>query len=91
MLDDDDHYPRARVRKEDLYPGRAVVYRPDMDHPNFDPSEDTDVLPWGTLGIYIGLGEGWEKFVRGHEPIEVLFGVTGGRVIRIYMDEIELV
>ncbi len=86
----EDDYPRPRVKKEELYPGCIVCYKPDLDNLHFDPSLDDDDLPWGSIGIFVSMGSSWDKFVKGHEPIDVLFG-TFGRVIRIYMDEIELV
>lgn len=88
-MNDDDDYPRSRVKRNQLYPGCIVFYKPDLDNLSFDPTLDGDELPWGSVGIFVSLGSNWEKFVRGHEPINVLFG-TLGRIIRIYMDEIEL-
>lgn len=85
-----DNYPRSRVKKEELYPGRAVLYKPDLDSTHFDPSTDIDDLPYGSMGIFVSMGMNWEKFVNGHEPIDVLFGALG-RIIRIYMDEIEII
>ncbi len=85
----DENYPRSRVRQDQLYSGCIVLYRPDVDNLHFDPSLDNDEIRWGSIGLFITMGSGWEKFVRGHEPIDVLFGELG-RIVRIYMDEIEL-
>jgi hypothetical protein len=82
--DDDIDYSQSRVMKDQLYPGRFVFYRPDTDNISVG-----DEVPWGSIGIFLSMGPSWEKFVKGHEPIDVLFGAAG-RVIRIYMDEIEL-
>lgn len=86
--DNDDNYPRPRVKKEELYSGCIVFYKPDLDNSHFDPSFYEEELPVGSVGIYIGLGSGWKKFVKGHEPVDVLFGAAG-RIVRVYMDEIE--
>lgn len=88
-MSDDDNYPQARVNKDELYPGCIVFYKPDLDNLHFDPSLDNEELPWGSLGVFVSMGLNWEKFVVGHEPIDVLFGELG-RTIRIYIDEIEL-
>lgn len=87
--DDDENYPRARVKKDELQPGHIVLYKPDLDNLHFDPSMDDEELPWGSIGMFISLGSSWENFVNGHEPIDVLFGMKG-RIVRIYIDEIEL-
>jgi hypothetical protein len=89
MDDEDECGLVSRTSKEDLYPGCPVFYRPDVDNLHFDPSAG-DEVPWGSMGIFLSLGSGWENFVDGFEPIDVLFGAAG-RIIRVYMDEIELV
>jgi hypothetical protein len=48
----------------------------------------TEDIPYGTTGVFLGLGSGWEKFVAGCEPVDVLID---GRVIRLYMDEVKKV
>jgi len=73
----DENYPRARVKKDELNVGCIVVYKPDLDNLHFDPSLDNDELPWGSLGVFISMGSNWEKFVKGHEPVDVLFGTLG--------------
>ena len=84
----DDDYPRVRITKEILVEGGAVVYKPDLQNSHFDPTMDLEKLPWGSVGIYVGMGSGWEQFVNGHEPVNVLFGATG--VTTVYMDELEV-
>lgn len=88
-VNNDEGYPRPRVKIDQLYPGCIIFYKPDLDNVAFDPSLDNEELPWGSIGTFISMGSNWEKFVKGHEPIDVLFG-TLGRIIRVYMDEIEL-
>ena len=68
---------------EQLFPGVAVVYNPDVESENSPSDED---LPLGSIGIFLSRGESWEKFVPGLEPINILFG---DKIIRVYIDEIE--
>ena len=69
-----------------LQSGDLVVYVPgDGDvSDSMGPSEEE--IPYGTTGVFLRMGSSYEKFVRGCEPIDVLIG---GRVIRLYMDEIK--
>lgn len=75
------------VRKEDLYPGCLVFYRPDID--SMDTGTHLSELPWGSLGMYICIGKHWDQFVTGCEPASVLFGCME-KVITVYLDELTL-
>jgi hypothetical protein len=68
---------------EQLFPGVAVVYNPDVESENSPSDED---LPLGSIGIFLSRGDSWEKFTPGLEPINILFG---DKIIRVYIDEIE--
>lgn len=70
-----------------LRPGDLISYVPG-DSENSQQMGATEDIPYGTTGVFLGLGSGWEKFVAGCEPVDVLIN---GRVIRLYMDEVKKV
>ena len=70
-----------------LNPGDLIIYVPGDTESSqlMEPSED---IPYGTPGVFISMGNDWEKFVTGSEPINVLID---GRMVRLYRDEVRRV
>ena len=73
------------MKKEELVIGVAILYHPNFESSRYGTSDED--IPYGTFGIFLGMGNDWRKFCAGLEPIDALFG---DKVVRIYVDEIDL-
>ncbi len=73
--------------------GDLVFYNPDIStlDSNYLSTFDEHELSRGAIGIFISMGENFEKFVKGFEPMNILFTFANGsstRIVRIYEDEV---
>lgn len=73
------------MKKEELVIGVAILYHPNFEASKYSASDED--IPYGTLGIFLRMSNDWRKFCAGLEPIDVLFG---DRVVRVYVDEVDL-
>ena len=69
-------------REPPLYPGDLVEWKDSVEFSMVDEG-----LNLGQVGVVLRMGESWEKYVPGVEPLNVLFGTE---IHHIYMDEIRV-
>lgn len=62
--------------------GTLVRYTPEKE------SVSNEDVKLGSLGILLRYSEGWQKYLRGMEPVDVLF-VDG--VFHVYVDDLEVI
>ena len=73
------------MKKEELVIGVAILYHPNFEASRYSASDED--IPYGTLGIFLGMSNDWRKFCAGLEPIDALFG---DKRARVYVDEVDL-